>query len=108
MTLKGEVLYVDRFGNAITNVSREMLETMQTELQTERMEVRIKGTRIRGLARSYRDGPTEEVLASPNPHASLGMICNSWNLLEFFVYRGNAREEFGIEVGDPVEILFLQ
>jgi S-adenosylmethionine hydrolase len=107
MTLKAEVLYIDRFGNAITNVSQEILETMQTELQTEQMEVRIKETRIRGIAGSYRDILQGEEVSSANHKNPLGIICNSLNLLEFFVYRGNAQTEYEIEVGVPVEILFL-
>jgi len=58
-TIHGQALYVDPFGNLVTNVSGRMLEA----LDRSRVEIHICGAVIRGLCRAYCDVPPGILLA---------------------------------------------
>jgi S-adenosylmethionine hydrolase len=58
--LLGEVIWVDYFGNLITNISQERLGEFATG---GIVELEIKGERIRGLKTSYEEGQEGEVIA---------------------------------------------
>ena len=79
----GCIVHVDGYGNLITTIGGEVLRQRE-------VDVVIKGRRIRGISRSYQDGP--EVLA----------IVGSRGTLEIAVRSGNAARELGAEVGDEV------
>jgi hypothetical protein len=53
--LEGRVLYVDRFGNLVTDVRAE-------DLPKGRIEVSIGGRRIEGLAHTYEEAPALKAL----------------------------------------------
>jgi S-adenosylmethionine hydrolase len=83
-----KVIHVDVFGNATTNLSRELLG-----------ERRIKAVRARGrdlgrLRRTYWD------VAPGKPLALMG----SSGLLEVAVRDGSAAQELGVQVGDDVGV----
>ena len=59
------------------------------------MDVEVKGRRIRGISRSYQDGP--DLLA----------IVGSRGTLEIAVRNGNAARELGADVGDEVVVELL-
>ena len=79
-----EVIYVDHFGNALTGVRADSLDTRTT--------LRIKGRPV-GFARTFSEAP----LRSPFWYA------NSLGLVEIAVNQGSARALLGIAPGDPVE-----
>lgn len=81
----GEVAYVDRFGNLITNIPSEMVPHGAT--------VRIAGRDIKGLSSSYEAG--EDLLA----------IAGSFGLLEIACKGGSASNALKIEVGSKVTVL---
>lgn len=87
-TLTGEVIYIDRFGNAITNIERDELK-----LLGETVEVFFKGRRI-NLFRFYAQATEGE----------LGCLINSSHHLELFIKEGNAAERFNIKKGEQVVI----
>ncbi len=89
-TVEGEVIYADRFGNAITNISSDLL-----------------GDAAGGKLRVVLKGKVVPVKSHYSEVSDKGLYClvNSFGLLEFFVCRGNAVESFGIEIGDPVGII---
>jgi S-adenosylmethionine hydrolase len=86
--VQGQVIYVDHFGNLVTNVPEQML-TARTEIV-----IAIRDARIRGVAPSYGAGQGGEPLA----------VVNSWGLLEIAVRHGSARTVLGAAVGEPVTI----
>ncbi len=61
-SLHGEVIYVDRFGNLITNVRRITLENNFRIPQSD-LVVQMKGQQIKGLSTSYAQQPEGELLA---------------------------------------------
>jgi S-adenosylmethionine hydrolase len=92
--LFGEVQHIDRFGNLITNISREDLVGFAGADQMTRVQVRIVGTPIDGLLRFYADAPSGAVAA----------LLNSDNWLEVFCPQARATDFVGAKVGDPVEV----
>jgi hypothetical protein len=88
--VRGEVIYVDHFGNLVTNVPREALRAFPLS----GLSTTIGAVRIAGIAASY------SAVAPGEPVA----VVNSWNLLEIAVRDGSARAIVGADVGSPVVI----
>ncbi len=85
--IKGKVIIIDRFGNAITNVRGEALGTKS-------FRVIVSGREI-PLFNYYKEA---EGLTA-------GALINSSGYLEIFQYRGSAAESLNIKIQDPVEVL---
>lgn len=77
----GEVVYVDRFGNLVTNVAGPGAGT-----------VTVRGQRVAATAGSY--GSVER--------GALVAIVGSWGLVEIAVRDGSAAGQLGVGVGEPV------
>lgn len=86
----GRVVYIDRFGNAITNIGEEMLEG----LDHAQLVVRIGAYTLRGIHTTYANASQGEPLA---------LVSSSWHV-EIAVREGNAAQALGIRVGDMVSI----
>ncbi len=76
------ILYVDTFGNAVTNIKKEVIE----EVQPERFI--LNGTSF-PLVEKYSDVGEGEPLA----------LIGSFETLEFSIRNGNAVREFGLKTG---------
>jgi len=86
--IRGEVIYVDHFGNLITNVPQSLLANFPAEPTS----ISIRGTRVAGIAPSY---------AAVSPGQPVAVV-NSWNHLEIAVRDGSAAASLGAGVGDDV------
>jgi S-adenosylmethionine hydrolase len=93
--MKGAVVTVDHFGNAITNIDRERLEEGLPGISERGMKVTYRGMPV-PVARFYED--------TTGSAGKLSSIMNSFGLLELFVTRGSAAKEFGITVGEEVTV----
>ncbi len=93
--VQGWVVHVDRFGNCITNVSREMLGARRGDRP---IKCFVGSAILEGIKHTY---------ASVEPGEPL-MHYNSSGMLEVSVNSGNAAELLGIRKGDPVNILFRE
>jgi hypothetical protein len=89
--LEGRILYVDRFGNLITNITPEDLEKDWDE---SRLIVHIKRKKIHGLFKGYEDVKPGALLA----------YWGSTGCLEVGINQGKASEVLGILVGEPFSI----
>ena len=85
-SLRGQVIYVDHFGNLTTTVAESDL--------TGELTIGVAAIRLRGVSANYA------AVAPGEPVA----VVNSWGLLEIAVRDGSARETVGAKVGDPVSI----
>ena len=85
-TVTGEVIHIDRFGNAVTNIPR-------TGLPEGAAQLRVGGRRL-PLRRTYAD------VASGEPLALIG----SGDLVEVAVRDGDAAAALGIARGDRIEL----
>jgi S-adenosylmethionine hydrolase len=90
-TVQGEVVYVDRFGNLITNIGATTVHAFRPQ----RLSVRIADTMISPLASSY---------AAAAPGAPLALI-GSWGMLEVAVRDGNAAEQLRAGIATRVTVL---
>jgi S-adenosylmethionine hydrolase len=86
--VRGQVIYVDTFGNLVTNVPEDALPAGHA------YTIDIGSTRIRGVARSY---------SAVMPGTPVAVV-NSWGLLEIAVRNGSARATLVAAVGHPVVI----
>jgi S-adenosylmethionine hydrolase len=86
-TVVGEVIYVDGFGNLVTNVSR-------SALLPGRLAIHVGDRPIGPLQRTYAD------VASGEPVAVMG----SWDLVEVAVRDASAADALGAGPGTPIRI----
>ncbi len=92
-TIEGEVLYIDGFGNLITNVQAGDLNGLQS-IQSEKLLISLGAITIRGLASNYATAREGEYVA----------LIDSWGLLEISIFKGNAALDSRAQKGDPVRI----
>jgi S-adenosylmethionine hydrolase len=88
--VRGEVLYVDSFGNLITNIGRDELIGLG---DTARLVVRCAGREIHGLVSTYGNAKQGQLVA----------LLDSQCRLEIAVTQGNAARE--LAVGEGTEVL---
>jgi S-adenosylmethionine hydrolase len=88
--LVGSVIYVDHFGNVITNITEADLRPFPRET----LLVSIDTVHTRGVVTSY---------AAVDIGAPAALI-NSWGMLEIAVRNGSAAQCFGIHTGQVVHI----
>ncbi|MBI3784999.1 MAG: SAM-dependent chlorinase/fluorinase [Deltaproteobacteria bacterium] len=89
-SIDGEVLYVDRFGNLVTNISAAMIDRFQGRI----LSVSIATMQISGLAKSYADVAPGMGLA----------IVGSSDLLEIAVRNGSAARQLAVGAGAVVRV----
>ena len=92
--LAGCVMFVDRFGNALTNLTAASLAAAFEGVPEEALVVRIGSRSIPGLARSYGDAPIGTLVA----------IIGSSGRLEIAQVGGDAATRFGFGSGDRVVV----
>lgn len=85
----GEILYIDGFGNAVTNIEAAAVEAF------EKTEVRIKRFVIRGIRRTYSERDKEQPLAVIGSHGNV----------EIAVNQGSAERVLRLCAGDSVTVL---
>jgi S-adenosylmethionine hydrolase len=89
--VRGEILFVDRFGNLITNIPGNSIQAMEG-----------KPSVLVG-ARAINQHVSHYAEAKPG---TLVWLISSVGLLEVAATNGNAAQRLAARVGDPVEIVF--
>lgn len=90
--LSGEIVHVDHFGNAITNITYHDLNTMMLE---EGHCLKVKNTMVPVMATTYGEVEKNVTVA----------LMGSSGHLEIAVNHGSAAQVLGLSPGDPVELL---
>ncbi|WP_336034789.1 SAM hydrolase/SAM-dependent halogenase family protein [Halobacterium yunchengense] len=85
--LRGEVLVVDGFGNAVTNLPGRVLEDRMGEF------VRVNGNAV-AARRTYADVDPGQWLVTVGSHGNVELAVN----------RGRGDDAFGVDPGSPVEL----
>ena len=88
-TIIGQIVKIDRFGNAITNLSESVLAGIGSTY-----EIRVGSTRLMRLNRAYAESGIGKPLA----------IIGSFGVLEIAINGGSAEVSLGLKWGDVVEI----
>ncbi len=89
--VKGEAVYFDRFGNAITNIENRHLQS----LNTRSPRVAIAGKIACPLLACYTAVPAGKLVAVPG----------STGFLEIALNGGNAERKLKLRIGSPVRVL---
>jgi len=92
--LRGRVMFIDRFGNALTNLRESTVRAAFPGIPDERLEVKVGGRSMRGLVRTYGDAPRGALVA----------LMGSSGRLEISVVEGDVAWRFGVGAGDPVSV----
>ncbi|MCP4229834.1 MAG: SAM-dependent chlorinase/fluorinase [bacterium] len=86
--IRGEIIYIDNFGNCYTNIRSEDIENVSVG------GVVIADKEINWLALYFAEAAPGDALA----------LVNSSGYLEIAVNRGNAAGKLGITIGEPVAV----
>lgn len=86
--LKGEVIYIDSFGNLMTNIRKDDISSYKERA----LEVTVMGKNIGGIKKTYADAEKGALVA----------LFGSSNCLEIAVNSGSASKVLGASVGERV------
>ena len=92
--LVGRVMFVDHFGNALTNLTEEDLRAAFPAVPETRLEVLVAGRSLHGLGRTYGDARAGTLLG----------IIGSSGRLEIAQVGGDASARLGLCEGDQVAV----
>jgi S-adenosylmethionine hydrolase len=92
--VRGQVIYVDGFGNLVSNIDRPTAERFGTRFRQKSLSVRIKRGAAMRLLDAYGDAPKGAPLA----------IFGSFGLLEVAIRDGNAAMHFAAGTGTLVSL----
>jgi S-adenosylmethionine hydrolase len=95
-TLEGEVIYIDTFGNAMTNIRRKDIDALRSLKPAGKMRIVSKGKEI-AFKEYYSQAEDKELYA----------LINSMDYLELFVFRGDSSRDFGMRIGDTIGIMLM-
>ena len=87
----GQVIWIDSFGNLVTNISHEILESLEGE---SGVIIHAGSAKINHLNQSYTESAVGEPLA----------IIGSFNRLEISINQGNAAQVLGLKRGDAITV----
>jgi S-adenosylmethionine hydrolase len=89
--IRGRIVHVDRFGNCISNIDREKVNSIDREGV---LHCQAGPHRLVGLARTYADERSGHPL----------ILVGSSDRLEIAVRNGNAATQMGIAIGDTIDV----
>jgi S-adenosyl-L-methionine hydrolase (adenosine-forming) len=93
--VEGKVIYVDGFGNLVTNIDRSSLDAFAACFRAGRLLVKIESGATMEILQAYAGAPTGVPLA----------ILGSFELLEIAIRDGSAASHFGLGEGAPVTVI---
>jgi len=93
--VRGEVIYVDGFGNLVSNIDHQVAVKLGARFRHKSLSVRIKRGATMRLLDAYGDAPKGVPLA----------IFGSFGLLEVAIRDGNAAMHFAAGPGTPVSLI---
>ncbi|MDQ6733190.1 MAG: SAM-dependent chlorinase/fluorinase, partial [Nitrospirota bacterium] len=93
-TFVGRIVYVDHFGNLISNITPSHLSEIRRHTKRTSVVIRIAGKTIEDLTTCYADGS----IGAPRA------LINSNGHVEVFVKEGNAAHMLNVGHGERMEI----
>lgn len=90
-SISGEVLYVDHFGNMITNIPRE---SVPPGIKNDQITIRFRNHTLHGIHSSYTDGSHRELIG----------LWSSTGNLEIALKQNRADVHSGLVSGDSVRL----
>lgn len=90
--IEGEVVYIDGYGNLITNISRESIENWRGDVGVDKLRVHTGAIDITGIHTAYANAKGNEFVA----------LFGSMGTLEIAINGGSAAQVVGNEIGTKV------
>ena len=99
-TIHANIIYIDRFGNSITNISKKYFKKIR---ENRDFSILIRSHEIKKICNNYSDVPEGSILALFNSAGFLEISINRLNTNE-----GGANTLLGIRQGDNIIIDFFE
>jgi S-adenosylmethionine hydrolase len=93
--LRGEVIYVDGFGNLVSNIDRAMVAAFDARFRHKSLSVSIEGGATMRIFEAYADAPKGAPLAT----------FGSFGMLEIAIRDGNAAKDFAAGPGAAISVV---
>ncbi len=93
--LEGRIVWIDRFGNLITNIDENSIKQLSGMKKPSRLRVIVGDHRIRGISMCYADAPPQTLLA----------VFGSMGLLEISINGGSAAAFCHARRGDFIYVM---
>ncbi len=94
-SVEGTIVHIDRFGNAISNISRSDIEA-KVDCKAKKVLIRVKSKQIKGICDFFMQGKREPLIA----------VWNSSGFLELASPNASAARRFGLLMNDAVTLIF--
>jgi len=93
--LQGRIMYIDHFGNVITNITATEMENFRSVTKKEWTGLTVGEMMIKGVKGFYGEGATglPELIINSNGH------------LEIFIKQDRAADRCGFQIGQKVELI---
>ena len=107
--IKGQIVYIDSFGNCVTNISQKQFNDT---IRNRKFEIIIKNKKITRLHKSYSDFPVSDVKQLKDLEGDFLALFNENGYLEIAIYKsnpktvGSAATLLGLHFRDTVSIKF--
>lgn len=105
--LIGEIMYIDNFGNVVSNISKKTLE--KSSVGYENFIVKFRNLALSRIYGQYTD-LVPDWTKEQEFHGKAAAVFNDAGLLELTIYKGNgengAKTLFGLRVGESIFIEF--
>lgn len=92
-SIKGIVIYVDNYENVITNITADLFDNTRAG---RNFTIECRGERISRISNTYLEEPAGDIVA----------LFNRAGYLEIAINQGNASGLLGLQVDDPVSVVF--
>jgi S-adenosylmethionine hydrolase len=108
-TIKGNVVYIDHFGNCVTNISKKMF---QENHRKRDFDIKFNNKKISSIKNSFSDFKTSEKYSLKDFEGERLALFNENNLLEIAIYKsnpktvGSASTLLGLNFRDVITIEF--
>lgn len=107
--IKGQIVYIDSFGNCVTNISQKQFND---SIRGRKFEIVIKNKKFSRLHKSYSDFPVSDVKQLKDLEGDFLALFNENGYLEIAIYKsnpktvGSAATLLGLHFRDTVSIKF--
>ena len=105
--LIGEIMYIDNFGNVVSNISKKIFE--KSSVGFESFIVKFRNLALSRIHNQYTD-LVNDWSKEQEFHGKAAAVFNDAGLLELTIYKGNgengAKTLFGLQVGESIYIEF--
>ena len=109
-TIKGTIIYIDHYGNAVTNISKKVFQAIA---KNRTFIVKTRSTIIKTILERYSDLGAKDNAPIKDQESKTVAVFNENNLLEIAIYKsnqsfGSANSLLGLNYRDVVTIEFIK